>query len=198
MTDVNKTNNEPGQQQEPQEPQQAQNTEPEKKYSDDEVNAISKKNSDKAVAKLLKELGIDATDEGRAKAKQILSDAKAQAEAAKGEKTKAAETDGKLSAAIARANLADATLALIGKGVPADKAARFAKLLDLSEAVTENGDIDPDKMGEAVDVLLKEWPEALPKADSGAGFKIGSNGKETKSDNADEEMEKWRKAAGLK
>lgn len=40
------------------------NTEPEKKYSEEEMNGISKKNSEKAVAKVLKELGI--TDRGRA------------------------------------------------------------------------------------------------------------------------------------
>ena len=179
--------------------QPEQNTEqpaaPEKKYTDDEVNAISKKNSDKAVAKMPKELGIDSTDEARAAAKEIL--AKAKAEKAP---EKAAEKDNneKFAAAIARANTAQATLALVGKGVPADKAARFARLLDLSDAVDANGEIDPDKMAEAVDALLAEWPEALPKADNAAGFKIGSDGKETKDNGEDAEMDKWRKAAGLK
>lgn len=42
----------------------AANTEPEKKYSEEEMNGISKKNSEKAVAKVLKELGI--TDRVRA------------------------------------------------------------------------------------------------------------------------------------
>ena len=46
----------------------AANTEPEKKYSEEEMNGISKKNSEKAVAKVLRELGI--TD--RVKAKEIL------------------------------------------------------------------------------------------------------------------------------
>ena len=46
-------------------------TEPEKKYTDDDVNNISKKNSEKAVNKLLKELGI--TD--KEKAKKILAEA---------------------------------------------------------------------------------------------------------------------------
>ena len=52
----------------------AANTEPEKKYSEEEMNGISKKNSEKAVAKVLKELGI--TD--RVKAKEILSKAAAE------------------------------------------------------------------------------------------------------------------------
>ena len=41
----------------------------EKKYTDDDVNNISKKNSEKAVNKLLKELGI--TDKEEAKALKI-------------------------------------------------------------------------------------------------------------------------------
>lgn len=52
----------------------AANTEPEKKYSEEEMNGISKKNSEKAVAKVLKELGI--TD--KVKAKEILSKAAAE------------------------------------------------------------------------------------------------------------------------
>ena len=35
-----------------------ENTETEKRYSEEEMNYISKKNSEKAVAKVLKELGI--------------------------------------------------------------------------------------------------------------------------------------------
>lgn len=45
--------------------------EPENKYTDDDVNNISKKNSEKAVNKLLRELGI--TD--KEKAKKILAEA---------------------------------------------------------------------------------------------------------------------------
>lgn len=175
-----------------------QNTEPEKKYSDDEVNGIVKKNSDKAIAKLLKDLGIEATDEGKANAKQILAAAKAKAEAEKDDTTKANESNEKYAAAMAKVLTAQGTIALIGKGVPAEKAGRFAKLLDLSGVADDNGEIDADKMAAAVDSLLKEWPEALPKADEKVGFKVGSNGKETKEGSEDAELEKWRKKAGLK
>ena len=170
----------------------------EKKYTDADVNTISKKNSDKAVAKILKELGIDATDEGRAAAKKILADAKATADAQKTEQQKTEESNGKVNAAIARAALAEATLALVGKGVPAERAARFAKLMDLSRVADENGDTDADKMAAEVDALLKTFPEALPKDEGKVGFKVGSNGKETKDNSVDAEMEEWRKAARLK
>lgn len=183
---------------EQQEQQNPQQSEPEKKYTDEEVNAISLKNSDKAVKKLLKELGIDATDEGKATAKQILADAKAAAEKAKPAEDKAAEDNGKYEAAVQKIAMAQGTIALIGKGVPAEKAARFAKLLDLSGVTDESGEIDEEKMGAAVDALLKDWPEALPKAGEKVGFKIGSDGKETKDNAEDAEMEKWRKEARLK
>lgn len=194
MADENKTPETQQDENKQEQPEQAA----EKKYTDADVNTISKKNSDKAVAKLLKELGIDATDEGRAAAKQILADAKAKTEAAKTEQQKTEESNGKVQAAIARATLAEGTVALIGKGVPAERAARFAKLLDLSSVADENGDIDADKMAAAVDSLLKTFPEALPKAEEKVGFKVGSNGKETKDNSVDAEMEEWRKAARLK
>lgn len=184
-------------QQEGQQTEQQQ-AEAEKKYTDADVNNISKKNSDKAIAKLLKDLGIDATDEGKAAAKKAIADAKAAAEKEKPAENKAAEDGSKLAAAVQRAVTAQGTIALIGKGVPADRAGRFAKLLDLSDVADENGDIDTDKMAAAVDSLLAEWPEALPKAEERVGFKVGSNGKETKDTDTDTEMDKWRKDAGLK
>ena len=185
------------QQTEQNEQQPAQQAEPEKKYTDDDVNAISLKNSDKAVKKLLKELGIDATDEGKAAAKQIIADAKAAAAKDK-PADKPAEDNGKYEAAMQKIAMAQGTIALISRGVPAEKAARFAKLLDLSGAIDEAGEIDEEGMGAAVDALLKDWPEALGKAGDKVGFKIGSDGKETKENSEDAEMEKWRKEARLK
>lgn len=184
------------QQTEQNEQQQTEQQE-EKRYSDSEVNAISLKNSDKAVKKLLKELGIEATDEGKATAKQILADAKAAAEKEK-PADKPAQDNSKYEAAMQKIAMAQGTIALIGRGVPAEKAARFAKLLDLSGAVDEAGEIDEEGMGAAVDALLKDWPEALGKAGDKVGFKIGSDGKETKENAEDTEMEKWRKEARLK
>lgn len=167
----------------------------EKKYSDTELNAISLKNSNKAIKKMLGDLGIEDTDEGRASAKEIL--AKAKAEAAKKAEAAADGSKEKLSAAINKAVQAHGMLALVARGVPADKAGRFAKLLDLSGVADEGGEIDEDKLKTAVEDLLKEWPEALPKAEEKIGFKVGSNGKETKESD-DDEMDKWRKKAGLK
>ncbi len=54
--------------------EQNEQTQPEKKYTDEEVNNISVKNSKKAVAKLMKELGItEKTD--RAKVKELIEKA---------------------------------------------------------------------------------------------------------------------------
>lgn len=75
----------------------AVNTEPEKKYSEEEMNGISKKNSEKAVAKVLKELGI--TD--KVKAKEILSKAVAE-EAANSENNGAGEEMSQIQQALAK------------------------------------------------------------------------------------------------
>lgn len=54
--------------------EQKEQSQPEKKYTDEEVNNISVKNSKKAVAKLMKELGItEKTD--RAKVKELIEKA---------------------------------------------------------------------------------------------------------------------------
>lgn len=75
----------------------AANTEPEKKYSEEEMNGISKKNSEKAVAKVLKELGI--TD--KVKAKEILSKAAAE-EAANSENNGTGEEMSQIQQALAK------------------------------------------------------------------------------------------------
>lgn len=54
--------------------EQKEHTPPEKKYTDEEVNNISVKNSKKALAKLMKELGItEKTD--RAKVRELIEKA---------------------------------------------------------------------------------------------------------------------------
>ena len=75
----------------------AANTEPEKKYSEEEMNGISKKNSEKAVAKVLRELGI--TD--KVKAKEILSKAAAE-EAANSENNGTGEEMSQIQQALAK------------------------------------------------------------------------------------------------
>ena len=66
--------------------EQKEQSQPEKKYTDEEVNNISVKNSKKAVAKLMKELGItEKTD--RAKVKELI-------EKAQLDKQEEPETDG--------------------------------------------------------------------------------------------------------
>ena len=92
----------------------AVNTEPEKKYSEEEMNGISKKNSEKAVAKVLKELGI--TD--KVKAKEILSKAVAE-EAANSENNGTGEEMSQIQQALAkeRERADGATLSPARKGI---------------------------------------------------------------------------------
>ena len=150
----------------------------EKKYTDADVNNISKKNSEKAVAKALKDLGI--TDPEKAKA--ILAKAAADEEAAA--KASAAAGDNqiqelneKLSQATESANNAVLENLLLMANVKSDKIARAARLIDKSEGLDEDGKFSRDKASEAVKKLIEEWPELAPKEEGGGvGFRIGSDG----------------------
>lgn len=156
----------------------AANTEPEKKYSEEEMNGISKKNSEKAVAKVLKELGI--TD--RVKAKEILSKAAAEEAASSGNN----DTDEEMSQirqALAKERIrADGAVLenlLLAAHVDAKKVTKAARLVERDKCVDDDGIFDREKASAQVAELLKEWPELVVKADEGnVGFVIGGDGKQ--------------------
>ena len=156
----------------------AANTEPEKKYSEEEMNGISKKNSEKAVAKVLRELGI--TD--RVKAKEILSKAAAE-EAANSENNGTGEEMSQIQQALAkereRADGAVLESLLLAAHVDAKKVMKAARLVERDKCVDDDGNFDREKASAQVAELLKEWPELVVKADEGnVGFVIGGDGKQ--------------------
>lgn len=156
----------------------AANTEPEKKYSEEEMNGISKKNSEKAVAKVLRELGI--TD--RVKAKEILSKAAAE-EAANSENNGTGEEMSQIQQALAkereRADGAVLESLLLAAHVDAKKVMKAARLVERDKCVDDDGNFDREKASAQVAELLKEWPELVVKADeSNVGFVIGGDGKQ--------------------
>lgn len=147
-------------------------TESEKKYTDDDVNNISKKNSEKAVNKLLKELGI--TD--KEKAKKIL----AEAAAAEGASQSVGQDDTKV--AELTANLENSVLEniMLSQHVKAEKVARAVKLIDRADCLDDEGNFSRDKATEAVKKLFEEWPELAEKADEKhVGFSIGGDGQQS-------------------
>ena len=155
----------------------AANTEPEKKYSEEEMNGISKKNSEKAVAKVLRELGI--TD--RVKAKEILSKAAAE-EAANSENNGTDEEMSQIQQALAkereRADGAVLESLLLAAHVDAKKVMKAARLVERDKCVDDDGNFDREKASAQVAELLKEWPELVIKSDEGnVGFVIGGDGK---------------------
>lgn len=155
----------------------AANTEPEKKYSEEEMNGISKKNSEKAVAKVLRELGI--TD--RVKAKEILSKAAAE-EAANSENNGTGEEMSQIQQALAkereRADGAVLESLLLAAHVDAKKVMKAARLVERDKCVDDDGNFDREKASAQVAELLKEWPELVIKSDEGnVGFVIGGDGK---------------------
>lgn len=154
--------------------------EPEKKYTEEEMNGISKKNSEKAVAKLLKELGI--TD--KVKAKEILAKAaEDEAKAASSESNGTDEQMSQIQQALAkereRADNAILESLLLSAHVDTKKVTKAVRLVDREKCVDEDGNFDRDKASEQISELLKEWPELVVKVDEGnVGFVIGGDGKQ--------------------
>ncbi|MBP3328732.1 MAG: hypothetical protein J6L91_07480 [Clostridia bacterium] len=167
----------------------------EKKYTETDMNNISKKNSEKAVAKVLKDLGITDTE----KAKAILAKAAADEEAAAKAKADASdnqvqELNEKLSQATESANNAVLENLLLMSNVKSDKVARAARLIDKKDCLDEDGNFSREKAGEAVKKLLEEWPELAPKEEGGVGFRIGGDGEQNGGKSAAKEKQPVQKS----
>lgn len=164
----------------------------EKKYTDEDVNNISKKNSDKAVTKFMKELGIDNVEE----AKQVLAEARKK-------KEESLSVDEKTQKIIEKAKkeslkAIDMTIenALLRKKVDDVKVSRAKRLIDKENIINEDGEIDENKLNSEIEAVIKEFPELIPVTeDKSVGFKIGGDGKEEKTDDP---MNKMREIMGLK
>ena len=179
--DVNTSGAEDQEQQEAKEPQQ-----PEKKYTDEDVNNISAKNSAKAVNKLMKELGItDKTD--RAKVKELIE--KSNLNGTNEGSPDPAQSDAiarELEEARAEAQNAKLENILLSLRVKPEKVARAVKLIERAECLDEDGKFDSEKAKTAVTELLKEWPELVAKEENnGVGFSIGSDGQQDASKGKD-------------
>lgn len=164
----------------------------EKKYTDDDVNNISTKNVSKALAKQLKELGIDDVE----KAKSILAKAKADEEASKSQDEKTQELTKKYDKARLDALNSRIENALLRKGVSDSRVERAVRLIDKTNILDNNGDIDSSKLSTEVEDVIKDFPELVSKnEEEKKGFKVGGDGKEDKKD---DEMTEMRKIMGLK
>ena len=128
----------------------------EKKYSDEDMNNIVKRNTSKAEQKLLKSLGITDVE----KAKGIL---KAAAKA--------------LEQVTQRAVKAEIKNILAEKGFAGKKADRMLNLLTLNACINENGEVDAQKVESELESVKSDFPE-LFSADEKAkgGFRFGSDG----------------------
>ena len=159
-----------------------------KTYTDEEVNAISLKNSDKAVKKFMKELGIEDVE----RAKEILKTAKA--EKTKEENKDISELEEKANKATIQAMDLKVENALLLKGVNSSKANRAKRLIDKANILNDNGEIDEDKLNEEIENLFKDFPELNSSSNKNTGFVLGSDGKEDKKE---DEMSKMKKIMGL-
>ena len=163
----------------------------EKKYTDKELNDISLKNEQKALAKQLKDLGIDDVE----KAKSILAKAKEEEEKAKSVDEKTQEAIKRAEKATLEAINAKIENALLRKNVKDEKVTRAVRLVDKKNILDEDGSLDQSKLDTEIEELLKDFPELIGKSDDDKkGFKIGSDGKEEQKD----ELSEMRKIMGLK
>ena len=163
----------------------------EKKYSDEELNAISLKNEQKALANQLKDLGIDDVE----KAKSILAKAKEEEEKAKSVDEKTQEALKKAEKATLEAINTKIENALLRKGINDKKVTRAVRLVDKKNILDKDGEIDQSKLETEIEDLLKDFPELIAKVEEEKkGFKIGDDGKEEQKD----ELSEMRKIMGLK
>ena len=163
----------------------------EKKYTDKELNDISLKNEQKALAKQLKELGIDDVE----KAKSILAKAREDEEKSKSVDEKTQEAIKKAEKATIEAINAKIENALLRKNVKEGKVTRAVRLVDRKNILDENGSLDESKLNTEIEDLLKDFPELIAKNEENKkSFKIGDDGKEEQKD----ELADMRKIMGLK
>ena len=166
-------------------------TKSEKKYSDEELNAISFKNEQKALEKQLKDLGIDDVE----KAKSILAKAREEEEKAKSVDEKTQEAIKKAEKATLEAINAKIENALLRKGIDEKKVTRAVRLVEKKNVLDKDGELDQSKLETEIEDLLKDFPELITKTEEEKkGFKIGDDGKEEQKD----ELSEMRKIMGLK
>lgn len=163
----------------------------EKKYSDEELNAISLKNEQKALANQLKDLGIDDVE----KAKSILAKAREDEEKAKSVDEKTQEALKRAEKATLEAINAKIENALLRKGINDKKVTRAVRLVDKKNVLDKDGELDQSKLETEIEDLLKDFPELINKPEEDKkGFKIGDDGKEDQKD----ELSEMKKIMGLK
>ena len=164
----------------------------EKKYSDKELNDISLKNSKKAEAKLLKDLGIDDVE----KAKSILAAAREKEEENKSQDEKTKELTQSRDKARLEAMNSKIENALLRKGVSDSRVERAVRLIDKTNILDNDGNVDSSKLIAEVEDVIKDFPELIAKGEeTKKGFQVGGDGKEDKKE---DELEKMKKIMGLK
>lgn len=171
IEEINDDNNQQ-KEKEPQENPAPANSE--KKYSDEDMNNIVKRNTSKAEQKLLKSLGITDVE----KAKEILK-AAAETEA----KGNDAQTNA-LEKITQRAAKAEIKNILAEKGFVGKKADRMLNLITLDECIKDGGEIDAEKVESELESIKSDFPELFSADEkSKSGFRFGSDGDSKHDDN---------------
>ena len=181
-------NDEPGQQDAGQGTPPAQQQEPAKTFSQEDVNNLIAKESRAAQEKLLRDLGVTDTKsakEGLAKLKEMQDAQKTEAEKLAADLAASSE---KITAAETRALAAEAKLEAIASGVPADKADKVIKL-----AAAYDGETMADK----IKAVLEEFPELKGQPPAAPAPQIGGKTDNQNMSDIDKMRAVARRAMGL-
>ena len=144
-----------------------------KKYDDDEVNAILARNKEKyakeGVTSILSTLGFDSADAlkdfvAKQKGKEIAGLSQEEKIKAEFEEFKA-KVEAEKNETVKKLTLAETKAAILASGIPADKADKVMKLA---------AGYDGDSPEEKVKAVLADFPELISKAPANAGIKTGN------------------------
>ena len=73
----------------------------------------------------------------------------------------------------------DSKIATLAEGVSAEKLPFLNKLVDRSNLMNEKGEIDDDKVKEAINTVVKAFPDFKQSQNASGVKKIGSDGNNT-------------------
>lgn len=159
----------------------------EKKYTDDEMNAIVLKNTTKAQEKILKDLGITDVKTGKEGLEAFRKWQDEQKSETERKDAQVKELSEGKSAAEIRAEKAEAKAEALANGVPADRIERVMKL-----ALSGNYEGSTE---EKIKAVIAEFPEFI-KAPEGGSF--GSAPKNEQVSSTDALLQMALKHAGVK
>lgn len=154
------------------------------------ISKRTKNTTDNVLVGYLKQQGL--TGEELNQAVNAFKNQKAQAESQKQQEFETYKTENaQLKAQILNSNIESKLTSLaVAEGVSADKIPFLAKLIDRNGLSDEKGNVLEDKIKEAMNVVLKAFPDFKGTKQQGDGFQqIGSGGNNQATNTTEEQLD---------